>query len=326
MNICRLLIRTLHQEHQDSQPSKAGTIETLNAAFLELETLLDTANAELTSIEASSARIHLELGKAWLRRHRFKSQDTEDDETLAEPATVYIEEWLRDITEEFSDPPPPGLPGPSWEFLHRAFSTLDTLISISLFLATDSQSRSRESRNKSNSTPQSKSNSKSKAKAKVSTNMTSPSSYSDNLSPTQAQTLADLISGAEKNIHASARAYRNVLTESAALDPLLDAIFAYGHGNGAEEHIRENGDGENDHDADDHAANAGNANAGGGDNADDAVESKTDSAGVGIVAGKYLSDLPDAQAVAEKLCSEIKDCWVEVLDGILRVRVTVGKP
>lgn len=231
MKICNTIAVLLHEEYHEPQSLKQADIQDLSCTLDNLSELLQTARHELTTTELHNCTLHFHLGKALTLRLQQQQQQHQQPESPTTPSTMVtnkptydniinsIQTWLTDtlkhqpsLNHRIISTSPPPLLAPTWEYLHSAFSTLESLQLIALFLVLASPPSA------------AKAASSSKSKAKLRAKTANP--YS--LSAEQNKALHDLIGEVEKKIHGSATALKRGLGGSGVLGGMVDGVFGRG--------------------------------------------------------------------------------------------------
>lgn len=299
MKICRAIADTMSMEYHESPPIQPTATPDLAAAVSQLPALLEASHDQLTPSEVKNCTLQSHLGSALLllrSQHQPPTPSSPDSSNQAKNRPTFatsiqhMHTWLHDTLDHITHHPfqhcihtRQSRPiAPSWQYLHAAFSTLESLQFIALFLALQSKST--------NAKAKSKSKPKSKSKAKAPPAFAIPSE--------QHQAMLHLVWEIERRIHDSARAMKANLNGLGVLGRMIDAVFGRGGGGG--------GGGAGDDDEDDDSLALGEAG--------EAVESSR-------AFGRELENLPDAEPVAEAFCAGVKESWGDALEGVLAVVV-----
>jgi N-terminal acetyltransferase B complex non-catalytic subunit len=259
MKICSAVADLLDEEYHEPQSIQQKDVQELAAALKDLPELLKAAHNELTETEINNCNRQFYIGKALtlhLQQASPTSSTADSNKADFDRAIQSLQDWLTETANTITEQPfnhgeisiSESPIAPSWQYLHSAFSTLDSLQMVSLFLAGQSKA------------------SKTKSKAK--------NPYI--LSADQRKDLKDSSEQIEKNIHDSARRLKDNLNASGVLGRMIDAVFGRGGLEGA---------------------------------------------GGGAAFGRALEKLPDAEAVAERFCGEVRGSWEDALDGVVGIRV-----
>jgi N-terminal acetyltransferase B complex non-catalytic subunit len=218
MTLCGGIGNLIHDQCHDPQSIKQAEVQELAAALVNFPTLFESARPELTDAEAFSCKLHSYLGKAMTLRLQHSSAPVnsaaESAHTTFNDSVRQMENWLKETVSKGNEDPSESSSGvifiegqplaPSWQYLHAAFSTLESLQSISLFLHSQTP------------IPKSKPNS---STIKQNTNaFTVPA--------TQRSQMQASVLQAEKAIHASALRLKENLASSGILGNLIDTVFA----------------------------------------------------------------------------------------------------
>jgi N-terminal acetyltransferase B complex non-catalytic subunit len=216
MKICEAIADMMHTEYHEPQSIKQNEVEQLAAAISELQNLLKTNNDELTQTEIDNCTLQSKVGNAiTLRLHQTiapTSSTDPHDKASFDDSIHCIQDWLNDTAKqqtEYSCDHSIKILGetsiaPSWQYLHSAFSTLESLQFIALLLALSH-------------TKPSKSKSKSKSKNPLLV-----------LPPDQRKRMLDLVLQIESSIHDSARTLKANLNASGVLGRMIDVVFGKG--------------------------------------------------------------------------------------------------
>ena len=224
MKMCRAIADMMYMDYHEPQSIKQTDIQELATSISQFLDLLKTSQEELTQSESNNCTVQSHIGIALTLRlqHNFpatSSADLSDDNNKAtfDASIQYIQDWLNDTANQRTEHPfehsihiQAERPiAPSWQYLHSAFSILESLQLIAQFLALQAKS--------------SKGKSKSKAKAKA------PPAFV--VSVEQQKRMLDLVLQIEGSTHNSARTMKGNLNASGVLGGMIDAVFARG-GNG----------------------------------------------------------------------------------------------
>ncbi len=210
MKTCNAIADLLHEEYYEPPSIKQDDIEELASTLDDIPQLLKTAHDELTETEINNCNLQLHLGKALTLRllQPATTPNTADSTKVNfDNAIKSIQDWLKDtlkkLTNHFFNHGVIHLAGtpiaPSWKYLHSAFSTLESLQAISLFLAGQAKA------------------SKTRSKAKNSSTFLLPAE--------QRKTIQALVEQIERSIHDSARKLKDNLNASGVLGQLVDSVF-----------------------------------------------------------------------------------------------------
>jgi N-terminal acetyltransferase B complex non-catalytic subunit len=208
MKICNTILDLIYDEYHQPLLINQNDVLELISALDEVPKLLKTTLAEFTDAEIENCNLQLSLGKAltlYLRQTSLTANPAESSRVTFDDAVQHIQDWLNGTAKERSEHSPDhgviyvaGTPiAPSWQYLHLAFSTLESLQAISLFLAGQAKA------------------SKTKSGAKKAFVL-----------PTEQRTrMQDMVSQIEKSIHNSARTLKGNLNSSGVLGHVIDIVF-----------------------------------------------------------------------------------------------------
>lgn len=213
--------------YADHSSIKQDDVQALSTALDDIPKLLQTAH-EFTDMEINTCQLQFHLGKALILCIQQDSpaatnSNVESHKSTFDSTIHHIQTWLTDTANQRTEHPfSPGVVflddetpvAPSWEYLHSAFSTLESLQLISLFLAAQTK-------------PHSSSKSKSKTKSGV-----NPTPFT--LPADQRSGMQDLISQIEKSIHDTAGTLKENLNTSGVLGRMIDMVFGRSGSEGGE--------------------------------------------------------------------------------------------
>jgi N-terminal acetyltransferase B complex non-catalytic subunit len=208
MKICSTIVDLVEEEYHEPQSIKHHDIQELASVLVNIPRMKESCHEELTTTEIDNCHLQFHLGKALtLRLLNTSLTDGKADSNKNEfdNAIQHILDWLKATAKARIENPfnhciafTPEKPiAPTWQYLHSAFSTLESLQAISLFLASQSKA------------------SKTKSKTK------NPFS----LSTAQHKQVEQLLEQIETSIHNSARTLKTNLTSSGVLGSMIDVVF-----------------------------------------------------------------------------------------------------
>jgi hypothetical protein len=208
MKICSAVADLLDEEYHEPQSIQQKDVQDLASALKDLPGLLKDTHNELTETEISNCNLQFYIGKALTLRLQqalppFSTADS--NKADFDRAIQNIQDWLTETAKTQTEHPfthgvisiSESPIAPSWQYLHFAFSTLDSLQILSLFLAGQAKA------------------SKMKSKTK--------NPYI--LSADQRKHLQEPSEQIEKTIHDSARRLKDNLNASGVLGQMIDAVF-----------------------------------------------------------------------------------------------------
>ena len=146
MKMCSDVMDLVEEEYHEPQSIEESNSQELASTLAKFADLLKASSEELTETEISNCNLQYYLGKALTLR----LQQTSPSASAADPnkadfenAVQSIQGWLNDTAKERDEHPftrdviviAEKPIAPSWQYLHAAFSTLESLQGISLFLA-----------------------------------------------------------------------------------------------------------------------------------------------------------------------------------------------
>lgn len=209
MKICSDIMDLVGEEYHEPRSIQPQNVQELASVLVNLPKLLKAFSKELTKTEISNCSLQYYLGRALtLRLQHASSTGSTTDSAKADldNAVQSIQDWLNGTTQEREEDAfnhgvilMAKTPiAPTWEYLHSAFSTLESLQAISLFLA---------------------------GQAKASVRTKSKTRNPLTLSPDQRKAVQQHVDQLEKNIHDSARTLKTNLNASGVLGQMIDAVF-----------------------------------------------------------------------------------------------------
>lgn len=216
MKICNGISDLVYREYHEPQSLNKSDVEEIASVLEELRRLLLTADDELTKTEVQNCNLRFHLGKATtvrLQQGPSSASAVEANHDADFDNSVQgIQDWLNEAAKERKQDlldetiSMSGTPiAPSWRYLHSAFSTLESLQSIALFLAAGQTKASA-------SAPASKSRSKAKNTALA-------------LRPGQGGKMQEVVDQIEKAVHDSASRLKANLNGPGVLDQMMDGVF-----------------------------------------------------------------------------------------------------
>jgi N-terminal acetyltransferase B complex non-catalytic subunit len=210
MNFCNVVTDLMQAEYHEPQSMQQTHVQQIAIVANEAHDLLEAAKDQLTDAERSYALLHSHLGRTITVRlqQSLPTGKAESDKAKFDDALQQVQRWLSDRAKQCSDPGTEdnvivigGTPiAPTWRYLHSAFSVLESLQSIALFLAAQPKA----------------SKTKSKSKGSLS------------IAADQQKSLLDSIAQIEKGIHDSAQTLKSNLNASGVLGQLTDTVFGRG--------------------------------------------------------------------------------------------------
>lgn len=230
MKICGAIMDLLEEAYHEPQTIAANNVQELASVIPNIPKLLKAFSEQLTNSEISNCTIQYHLGRALTLRLLYHHQQQpppvpESHKADFDNAVESIQDWLNTTLEKLKERPfnhstvisMAGTPiAPTWEYLHSAFSTLESLQATALFLAGQAKGL--------------------KTKSKVKNPFTLPA---DN-----GKGIRQSVEQVEKHIHDSARTMKGNLNASGVLGGMVDLVFgrsaendgstggSHGHGHG----------------------------------------------------------------------------------------------